>query len=206
MREMTRADLGLASEQWAADCLKWRGSILAGVHGHWCPEWDDLPIDETCREWPCQCQIGMAARETPEQKHERELAALIVAYYRREIGEKMRQAAHWRTHGAPLAVHHRVMGADSFFQIVALFEREKGGFREMRETLARPPFAPGGKYPAPIEVARYRDAKFAAMRYAETQELAQRCGKGVKCCIVDRGAEPCEALQAITATDAAVKA
>jgi hypothetical protein len=40
---------------WEEDCLEWRGSVLTGKHAHWCPEWDDLPIDETCAEWPCGC-------------------------------------------------------------------------------------------------------------------------------------------------------
>lgn len=50
----------MGSPQWQADCLKWRGKVLTGKHGHWCPDWDDLPIDETSPEWPCPC----AARET----------------------------------------------------------------------------------------------------------------------------------------------
>lgn len=41
---------------WVADCLEWRGHVLRGVAIHWCPEWDFLPMDETCdREWPCDC-------------------------------------------------------------------------------------------------------------------------------------------------------
>jgi hypothetical protein len=43
--------------EWERDSLKWRGKILKGKYSHWCPEWDDLPIDETCREWPCCCGI-----------------------------------------------------------------------------------------------------------------------------------------------------
>lgn len=39
----------------AADSLHWRGRVLTGRHAHWCVEWDDLPIDETCPEWPCGC-------------------------------------------------------------------------------------------------------------------------------------------------------
>ena len=44
-----------ASEDWKADCLKWRGRILTGKYGHWCYGWDELPIDDTCPEWPCEC-------------------------------------------------------------------------------------------------------------------------------------------------------
>ena len=40
---------------WEKDCIKWRGRTLTGKHGHWCPEWDYLPIDETMPEWPCGC-------------------------------------------------------------------------------------------------------------------------------------------------------
>lgn len=35
--------------------MHWRGRILRGDYAHWCPEWDGLPIDETCSEWPCEC-------------------------------------------------------------------------------------------------------------------------------------------------------
>lgn len=38
---------------WEDDCRTYRGEILAGRYAHWCCEWDDLPIDETCLEWPC---------------------------------------------------------------------------------------------------------------------------------------------------------
>ena len=37
------------------DCKVWRGRVLTGKYAHWCPEWDDLPMDETCSEWPCDC-------------------------------------------------------------------------------------------------------------------------------------------------------
>jgi len=37
------------------DCLQWRGRVLDGTYRHWCAEWDDLPMDETCPEWPCDC-------------------------------------------------------------------------------------------------------------------------------------------------------
>lgn len=40
---------------WEADCMEWRGRILDGNDAHWCPDWDDLPIDSTCEEYPCYC-------------------------------------------------------------------------------------------------------------------------------------------------------
>jgi len=44
------------SKQWIKDCLKWRKRILTGKKAHWCADWDDLPIDETCLEFPCVCE------------------------------------------------------------------------------------------------------------------------------------------------------
>jgi hypothetical protein len=41
--------------EWLHDCMKWRGRPLNGKHAHWCRDWDDLPMDETCEEWPCVC-------------------------------------------------------------------------------------------------------------------------------------------------------
>lgn len=43
-------------EEWKSDCLKWRKVILTGKYSHWCYAWDFLPIDETCPEWPCECE------------------------------------------------------------------------------------------------------------------------------------------------------
>lgn len=45
------------STQWAVDCISWWGHVLVGKHAHWCDEWDELPIDETCKEWPCGCRL-----------------------------------------------------------------------------------------------------------------------------------------------------
>jgi hypothetical protein len=44
-----------AEDLWAKWCLRWRGRVLDGLHAHACPEWDDLPLDESCPEWPCYC-------------------------------------------------------------------------------------------------------------------------------------------------------
>lgn len=43
------------SQQWFYDCMHWRGEILRGRYRHWCPEWDELPVDETTGEFPCPC-------------------------------------------------------------------------------------------------------------------------------------------------------
>ena len=47
------------SQDWVEDSLHWRGKVLVGKYAHWCPDWDDLPIDETCREWPCTCEFEL---------------------------------------------------------------------------------------------------------------------------------------------------
>jgi len=33
--------------------MEWWGEVLKGKYAHWCPDWDDLPIDETCGEFDC---------------------------------------------------------------------------------------------------------------------------------------------------------
>jgi hypothetical protein len=38
---------------WEEDCMFWHGRILDGEKTHWCPDWDDLPIDDTCGEFEC---------------------------------------------------------------------------------------------------------------------------------------------------------
>lgn len=45
------------STDWIVDCRHWRGRVLTGQYAHWCYQWDDLPMDETCPEWPCGCEI-----------------------------------------------------------------------------------------------------------------------------------------------------
>jgi hypothetical protein len=45
----------MGSPEFARLCLKYRGRILTGKHAHACEDWDFLPIDETCDEWPCVC-------------------------------------------------------------------------------------------------------------------------------------------------------
>lgn len=43
-------------KDWELDCMHWRGKVLTGLYAHWCRDWDDLPIDESCPEWPCVCE------------------------------------------------------------------------------------------------------------------------------------------------------
>lgn len=45
-------------DAWREDCVGYRGRVLTGVGAHWCPDWDGLPIDETCAEWEaCACDV-----------------------------------------------------------------------------------------------------------------------------------------------------
>jgi hypothetical protein len=41
------------SHDWIVDSIRWWDKVLTGEDGHWCPEWDYLPIDETCKEYEC---------------------------------------------------------------------------------------------------------------------------------------------------------
>jgi hypothetical protein len=96
---------------------------------------------------------------------ERECAALLAAYIRKEIGILMHQAEHWAANGKPLAVHHRLMKADSYFQILVLMERGPGKgwklpFDEIRASLARPEINPPGAYPPSKDLYRFRDPAF----------------------------------------------
>lgn len=41
---------------WARDCFRWHDRYLTGQKRHYCPDWDFLPIDETCMEFEaCTC-------------------------------------------------------------------------------------------------------------------------------------------------------
>jgi len=51
------------SADWIEDSMRWRGKVLTGKHAHWCPDWDFLPIDETCPEWPCPCSESDGVEE-----------------------------------------------------------------------------------------------------------------------------------------------
>lgn len=43
-------------EEWLDVSLRWHGRPLVGNHRHFCNDWDDLPIDETCPEFDgCTC-------------------------------------------------------------------------------------------------------------------------------------------------------
>lgn len=48
---------------WAKDCQTWRGELLTGRFQHYCYDWDGLPIDETCLEWPCACAKELGATD-----------------------------------------------------------------------------------------------------------------------------------------------
>jgi|694.fasta_scaffold05682_7 hypothetical protein len=44
-KEMTDEDFEII---WAKECMLFYGQILTGEKRHYCPEWDFMPIDETC--------------------------------------------------------------------------------------------------------------------------------------------------------------
>jgi hypothetical protein len=59
MPTMVFADLyNGCSAAWVHDSYRWRGKLLLGRYAHWCDNWDGLPIDETCLEWPCGCSLA----------------------------------------------------------------------------------------------------------------------------------------------------
>lgn len=59
--------------EWEADCKRWRGKVLTGFYAHWCCEWDGLPIDETCIEWPC-CSFEPTGLTDEQKAHAREVS------------------------------------------------------------------------------------------------------------------------------------
>lgn len=93
-----------------------------------------------------------------------DVAALVVSYFRREIGRLMQQADHWAKNDKPLAVHHRVTKADAYYQVVSLFERhgkfDQNVFDIMRAEIARQDIYPPGSYPPSRDLHRYRDPCF----------------------------------------------
>jgi len=61
MADAYRDWLLMPRDSWTDDCLRFHGRLLTGRFRHWCGEWDDLPVDETCHEWPCGC-VAMLGR------------------------------------------------------------------------------------------------------------------------------------------------
>ena len=118
--------------------------------------------------------IKAALEAEPTRKQlEDEHAALIVDHYRCAIGRLMQQAQHWHEEGKhPLAVHHRVMKADSYYQIVALFGRDGNratGFEQIRHALNMPITRKDlGTYPPSPELHVYRDVAYVAKLLAGT--------------------------------------
>jgi hypothetical protein len=112
----------------------------------------------------------------PTQGSERELADLVAAYYRRDIGITMHQAEHWAKENYPLAVHHRVRSADECYQIVCLFERfatfGENPFAKMRQELTRSTVYPPGKYPPTAEIHAYRDPAFVVEKLKTAPKAA----------------------------------
>lgn len=56
----TSDEMGTLSQQWITDCKIYRGRVLTGKKRHYCIDWDQLPMDETCYEYEegmCCCEI-----------------------------------------------------------------------------------------------------------------------------------------------------
>ena len=46
------------------ECIHHHGKVLTGKFKHWCPDFDYLPIDETCFEFQfCLCDFGSDMEE-----------------------------------------------------------------------------------------------------------------------------------------------
>ena len=50
------------SHLWVDSCLRNYGVVLLGDRGHWCHDWDGLPIDENSPEMAC-CTCARAVIE-----------------------------------------------------------------------------------------------------------------------------------------------
>jgi len=50
------------SKDWIEDSMDWWGYVLTGEYAHWCPDWDDLPIDETKKEFIC-CTCSLKPKD-----------------------------------------------------------------------------------------------------------------------------------------------
>lgn len=122
-----------------------------------------------------QMNRARAAEKLLAEK-EAEIADLIMNFYRREIGSLMHQAEHWAKENFPLAVHHRVLKADAYYQIVALCERRaafgESPFEAMRRELARDPIKPPGKYPPDLDIHAYRDPAFVVEKLKSASRQA----------------------------------
>ena len=56
MRTWHVDDGSWTEEEWLECCLREVGHPLTGKYRHFCNDWDDLPIDETCPEFDgCTC-------------------------------------------------------------------------------------------------------------------------------------------------------
>lgn len=54
-------------ERWKKECLEIYKRVLQGKYSHRCPDWDLLPIDETCPEFSgCTCYQAPAPEELPQ--------------------------------------------------------------------------------------------------------------------------------------------
>jgi hypothetical protein len=138
-----------------------------------------LDLDDADLETIARATIPLIRQRTLE-----EASQLLHDFYLREIGRLMQQAEHWAQNGKPLAVHHRIMDADAYFQVVVQFDpaRRKLGFGEpfanMADELSRQPIKPLGPYPPSPVLHNYRNPLFVASALAhQPPQPAQGDGK-----------------------------
>jgi len=67
-KRMEISSIPMWPPHWEEDCKHWRGRRLIGKYCHYCQDWDGLPIDETCPEWPCACAAELEALANAETK------------------------------------------------------------------------------------------------------------------------------------------
>lgn len=60
----------MGEKEWIQDCVRYHGRELTGKYRHWCADWDQLPIDETCAEFEvCTCVENTEEVERIKNEH-----------------------------------------------------------------------------------------------------------------------------------------
>ncbi|GEP09885.1 hypothetical protein MMMDOFMJ_1261 [Methylobacterium gnaphalii] len=130
----------------------------------------------TVDEWEMLCPSAKAIWQRMEDEVAKMIFAEIQRFYDAEIGMLMHQAEFWHENGAPAAVHHRVMNADSYFQIVSLMHDLAEAKEPLKLLSRRITTIPAGTYPPLAHIHAYRDVTFAAKELAAAN--ARKRGQG----------------------------
>lgn len=120
----------------------------------------------------------MANEVTVAESLTSEMQKLIHGYWMWKVRQMMDQAQHWLDEGShPLAVHHRVMAAESYYQVAVLFDpaRQGRGFdpplQEMAREMANPNFQYlDAAWPPTLALHDYRSAEFVAKKMQELRK------------------------------------